>query len=78
MIVAREAMRSIRRSSLRLPIAYHGPEWLTGGPRGTEASALKLLTRPDAAGFLPVPVLLVSKLFLGNTGALGWSASMHP
>lgn len=23
-----------------LNISYHGPEWLTGGPRGTEASAL--------------------------------------
>jgi hypothetical protein len=21
-------------------VTYHGPDWLTGGPRGTEASAL--------------------------------------
>jgi membrane protease YdiL (CAAX protease family) len=26
-----------------LNISYHGPEWLTGGPRGTEASALEFL-----------------------------------
>jgi membrane protease YdiL (CAAX protease family) len=26
-----------------LNVSYHGPEWLTGGPRGTEASALEFL-----------------------------------
>ena len=26
-----------------LNVSYHGPEWLTGGPRGTEASVLELL-----------------------------------
>jgi membrane protease YdiL (CAAX protease family) len=26
-----------------LNFSYHGPEWLTGGPRGTEASALEFL-----------------------------------
>jgi membrane protease YdiL (CAAX protease family) len=26
-----------------LNISYHGPEWLTGGPRGSEASALEFL-----------------------------------
>lgn len=26
-----------------LNMTYHGPEWLTGGPRGTEASALEFL-----------------------------------
>ena len=26
-----------------LNVTYHGPEWLTGGPRGTEASALEFL-----------------------------------
>ena len=26
-----------------LNVYYHGPEWLTGGPRGTEASALEFL-----------------------------------
>jgi membrane protease YdiL (CAAX protease family) len=26
-----------------LSVSYHGPEWLTGGPRGTEASALEFL-----------------------------------
>ena len=24
-----------------LNISYHGPDWLTGGPRGTEASVLE-------------------------------------
>jgi len=26
-----------------LNVSYHGPEWLTGGPRGTEASVLEFL-----------------------------------
>lgn len=26
-----------------LNVSYHGPEWLTGGPRGTEASSLEFL-----------------------------------
>jgi membrane protease YdiL (CAAX protease family) len=26
-----------------LNVSYHGPEWLTGGPRGTEASALEFV-----------------------------------
>jgi hypothetical protein len=26
-----------------LNVSYHGPDWLTGGPRGTEASALEFL-----------------------------------
>jgi membrane protease YdiL (CAAX protease family) len=26
-----------------LNVSYHGPEWLTGGPRGTEASSLQFL-----------------------------------
>jgi len=28
-----------------LRVSYQGPEWLTGGPRGTEASALEFLIR---------------------------------
>jgi hypothetical protein len=26
-----------------LNVSYHGPDWLTGGPRGPEASALQFL-----------------------------------
>jgi hypothetical protein len=32
--------RSVR---INFNVSYHGPEWLTGGPQGTEASALEFL-----------------------------------
>jgi hypothetical protein len=44
-----------------LEVQFHGPAWLTGGPRGTEASAL-------------VFAILAALFYLYHQGLSSWAA----